>query len=132
MKRTKRLIFLAAALFFLYGCELALLGIGAGGGIAGYKYLEEHTSRDFPMEFSRAWDVTNTALENLRISVTKSKNNEINGTIKGIRKDGKEVTVKLKERNRQVTTISIRTGKFLGSREDAEKVLNEIASVAGL
>lgn len=132
MEKTKRLIFLITALFFLYGCELALLGIGAGGGIYGYKYFEEHTSREYPMEFSRTWDVTNRALENLRISVKKSQNKGTYGTIKGIRKDGKEVTVTLKETASQVTTVSIRTGKLIGSREDAEKVLNEIASVAGL
>jgi hypothetical protein len=132
MKRTKRLIFLAAALFFLYGCELALVGIGAGGGIAGYKYIEEHTSRDYPMEFSRAWDITNTALENLRISVVKSKSDDTHGMIKGIRKDGKDVIVKLKENDKRVTTISVRTGKLVGSQETAEMVLNEIAAVAGL
>lgn len=131
MKRTKKLIFLAVSLFFLYGCELALLGIGAGGGIAGYQYLEGYGSREYPLEYSRAWNVTNTALENLNISISSSDNNDPKGTIKGIQKDGKKVTIKLKERSQWVTTVSVRTGR-LGKREDAERILNEITSVAGL
>jgi hypothetical protein len=132
MKRTKKLIFLAVSLFFLYGCELALIGlVGAGGGIAGYKYYEGHASTEFPLKYSKAWDASNTALKNLNISISSSNNNDTNGTIKGIQKNGKEVTIKLKERSQWVTTVSVRAGK-LGKREDAERILNEIASVAGL
>ena len=131
MKNTKKLILLAVSLFFLYGCELVLLGIGAGGGIAGYQYLEGYASRDYPLAYSKAWNVTNTALENLKISILNSDNNDTKGMITCVQKDGKEVTVKLKERGQWVTTISVRAGK-IGNRNDAERVLNEIASVAGL
>ena len=131
MKNSKKLILLAVSLFFLYGCELALLGLGAGGGIAGYKYVEGHGSREFPLEYSRAWNVTNRALENLNISISNSENRDSQGYIKGIRKDGKSVSIKLKERSQWVTTISARVGR-IGDKDDAERILNEIASVAGL
>ncbi|MBL7032493.1 MAG: DUF3568 family protein [Nitrospira sp.] len=131
MKRTKKLIFLAVSLFFLYGCELALLGLGAGGGVAGYKYYEGHASTELPLKYSRAWQVTNTALENLNISISSSDNRDTQGTITGLQKDGKNVSIKLKERSQWVTTISVRVGKF-GDRGDADIVLDEITSVAGL
>ena len=131
MKSTKKLIFLAVSLFFLYGCELALIGLGAGGGVAGYKYFEGHGSREFPMKYSRAWNVTNTALENLSISISSSENRDTQGYIKGIQKDGKSVKIKLKQRGQWVTTISVRAGR-IGDKADAERILNEIASVAGL
>ena len=131
MKNTKKLIFLAVSLFFLYGCELAILGLGAGGGIAGYKYVEGHGSREFPLGYSKAWNVTNTALENLNISISSSENEDNRGVIKGIQKDGKNVSIKLKRRGQWVTTISVRVGR-LGDKDDAEKILNEITSVAGL
>jgi hypothetical protein len=131
MKKTKKLIFLAVSLFFLYGCELAILGLGAGGGVAAYKYYEGHTSTELPLKYSRAWNVTNKALENLSISISSSENRDTQGTITGIQKDGKKVRIKLKERSQWVTTISVRVGR-LGDRDDAESILNEIASVAGL
>ena len=131
MKKTKKLIFLAVSLFFLYGCELAILGLGAGGGIAGYKYYEGHTSTELPLKYSRAWNVTNTALENLKISISSSDNRETQGTIKGVREDGKSVSIKLKARSQWVTTISVRVGR-LGDRDESERILDEIASVAGL
>lgn len=131
MKKTKKFILLVVSLFFLYGCELALLGLGAGGGIAGYQYLEGHTSKEFPLEYSKAWNVSNTALENLNISISSSENKDTQGVIKGFQEDGKSVSIKLTERGQWVTTISIRVGK-LGNRDDAEIILNEIASVAGL
>ncbi len=131
MKNTKKLIFLAVSLFFLYGCELALIGLGAGGGIVGYQYFEGHGSREFPMGYSRAWDVTNTAIENLNISISSSDNADKKGVIKGIQKDGNSVKIILKERGQWVTTISVSSGK-IGNRADAEGILNEIAAVAGL
>ena len=123
MKNTKKLIFLAVSLFFLYGCELALLSLGAGGGIVGYQYLEGHGSREYPLGYSRAWDVTNTALENLEISISSSDNADKKGTIKGIQQDGNAVKITLKKRGQWVTTISISAGK-IGSRADAEGILN--------
>ena len=131
MKNTKKLIFLAVPLFFLYGCELALIGLGAGGGIVGYQYFEGHGSKEFPMGYSRAWDVTNTALENLEISISSSDNADKKGVIKGIQKDGNSVKIILKKRGQWVTTISVSAGK-IGNRADAEGILNEIAAVAGL
>ncbi|HDL98966.1 MAG TPA: DUF3568 family protein, partial [Desulfobacteraceae bacterium] len=122
MKNTKKIILLAVSFFFLYGCELALLGLGAGGGIVGYQYLEGHTSKEFPLEYSKAWDASNTALENLKISISTSENKDTQANIEGFTKDGKSVSIKLKERGQWVTTISVRVGK-LGNREAAEKIL---------
>ena len=134
MKKIKKLIILTVSLFFLYGCGLEtalLLGLGAGGGVAGYKYVEGHTAKEFPLEFASAWDATNTAMENLRINIADSDNSGNQGKIKAFTKEGKEVSIKLKGRSQWVTSISVRVGK-LGNRENAEKILNEIASVAGL
>ena len=61
MKRTSKIIVLAVSLLFLYGGELALIGVGAGGGIAGYKFYEGSSSKEFPLGYSKAWDSTTTA-----------------------------------------------------------------------
>ena len=73
MKKTKKIVFLAFAMLFLYGCaEVALIGIGAGAGVAGYKYIEGNVSRDYPLVYSKAWDTTNTALEKLKLNISTS------------------------------------------------------------
>jgi hypothetical protein len=119
MKRIKNLIILICSISFLYGCALAWIGVGAGVGIGAYKYIEGRLEREYPLSYSRAWDATNSALQNLK------------GTIDAVRKDGKKVVVSLKDRGQGVTTISVRVGMF-GDRSSAEKVHDEIASVSGV
>ena len=131
MKKTKKIIFLTVSLFFLYGCELALLGLGAGGGIAGYKYLEGHTTTELPLKYSRAWNVTNKALENLEISISNSMDEGNKGRIEAVRKDGKKITRILKDQGLGITNIIVVVGLF-SDRESAEKVHDEILSISGV
>jgi hypothetical protein len=136
MKKTKEIVLLAFAILFLYGCEVALIGLGAGGGVLGYRYLEGHASRDYPLTYSKAWDVTNTALQNLEMSVSKSNKKETKGSIVALQKDGTSMTIKLRKRGDWVTTISVSGGwsstVSLSKSPVPEKVLDEITSVAGL
>jgi hypothetical protein len=118
-------------MIFLFGCELALVGLGAGLGVGTYKYIEGSVEKDYPIAYNSAWDATNTALANLYISVTNSVNEGTKGTIQAVRKDGIKVTITLKDRGQGVTTISIRVG-FFGNIKDAERIHEEIKTVAGL
>ena len=132
MKRIISLMVLPLALTtFLWGCELAILGIGAGVGAGTYRYVEGSLERLYPVSYSSAWDITNTALANLYISVTNSINEGLKGTIEGMQKDGTRITIKLTDKGQEVTNISIRVG-FWGSRKDAERIHEEIKTVAGL
>lgn len=131
MKRLKNIIILICSLSFLYGCALAWVGIGAGVGIGTYKFVEGRLEREYPLSYPRAWDATNSALQNLQISISNSTDNKTKGTIDAVRKDGKRVLVSLKDRGQGVTTISVRVG-MLGDRSIAEKVHDEIASVSGI
>jgi hypothetical protein len=131
MKRIKNLIILICSISFLYGCALAWIGVGAGVGIGAYKYIEGRLEREYPLSYSRAWDATNSALQNLQISISNSTEGKTKGTIDAVRKDGKKVVVSLKDRGQGVTTISVRVGMF-GDRSSAEKVHDEIASVSGV
>ena len=115
----------------LYGCVLAWVGVGAGVGIGTYKFIEGRLEREYPLSYSRAWDATNAALENLKISISDSKKGSTKGTIDAVRKDGKRVLVSLKDRGQGVTTISVRVG-LIGERSLAEQVHDEIARVSGI
>jgi hypothetical protein len=131
MKRLKNAIILTCSLSFLYGCALAWFGVGAGVGIGTYKFVEGRLEREYPLSYSRAWDATNAALENLQISISKSNKGNTKGSIDAVRRDGKKVLVSLKDRGQGVTTISVRVGMF-GDRSLAENVHDEIARVAGV
>jgi len=131
MKKLKNLVILIGSLSFLYGCVLAWMGVGAGVGIGTYKFIEGRLEREYPLSYSRAWDATNSALQNLQISISNSTKGNTKGTIDAVRKDGKKVLVSLTDRGQGVTTISVRIG-LLGDRSSAEKVHDEIASVSGI
>jgi hypothetical protein len=131
MKRLKNLIILICSLSFLYGCALAWISVGAGVGIGAYKFIEGRLEREYPLSYSRAWDATNSALQNLQISISNSTDEQTKGEIDAVRKDGKRVLVSLKDRGQGVTTISVRVGMF-GDKSEAEKVHDEIASVSGI
>lgn len=131
MKRYLRLSVILAALFSLYGCAAVLLGVGAGVGIGTYKYIEGNLQRDYPIAYSRAWSATNAALINLKISITSSNNEGAQGTIEAVRKNGSKVSIKLKDKGLNVTSITVRAG-VLADRETAEMIHDEIARQTGL
>jgi hypothetical protein len=131
MKQAARLLVLLLSLTFLWGCELALIGIGAGAGIGTYKFIEGKLERQYPVEYARAWDATNTALANLQLSVTGSLNEGVEGEIEAVRKDGVKVYISVKDMGQRVTSIGIRVGTF-GDRDEAKKIHDEIAAVAGI
>lgn len=130
MKKISAFVLLSS-LFLLGGCELALLGVGAGVGVGTYKLIEGKIERQYPVEYQRAWDAANTALANLQISVTASMNEGVKGEIEGVRKDGSKVYLSLKDMGQRVTAIGVRVGT-LGDRADSERIHNEIASAAGI
>lgn len=116
---------------FLYGCAPVWLGVGAGVGIGTYKYIEGNLERDYPFSYKKAWDTTNEALANLKISISSSLKEGDSGTIEAVRKDGKKVAVQLKDRGQNITSIAIRVGTF-GDRDASEKIHEEIARIAEL
>jgi hypothetical protein len=131
MKRLKGILVIFCSASLLYGCVLAWVGIGVVGGIGTYKYIEGRLVRSYPIAYSRAWEITNSALENMQISISDSLDEGAQGKIEAVRKDGKKVTIKLKDMGQGVTEISIRVG-ILGDRAASEKIHDEIASVAGV
>lgn len=131
MKQSVRLLGLLLSMIFLFGCELALIGIGAGAGVGGIKYIEGKVVKQYPVAYAQAWDSTNTALAHLQISVTGSLNEEGKGDIEAIRKDGTKIYISVKDMGQKVTSIGIRVGTF-GDRDEAVKIHNEIAAVAGI
>ena len=131
MKKIAGLLVLVLSLTVLWGCELALIGVGAGIGAGTYKFIEGKLERQYPVEYARAWDATNTALANLEISISGSLNEGLKGEIEALSKDGAKIFISLKDMGQKVTSIGIRVGTF-GDRSESERIHNEIARTAGI
>jgi hypothetical protein len=131
MKRVAGLLVLLFSLTVLWGCELLLIGVGAGLGVGTYKFIEGKLERQYPIEYKKAWDSTNTALDNLKISISGSLNEGVKGEIEAVRQDGIKIFISLKDMGQKVTSIGVRVGTF-GDRSESERIHNEIASVAGI
>jgi uncharacterized lipoprotein len=132
MNRIINLMMLISTILFLYGCAgVLLVGAGAGLGVGTYKYIDGNLAMEYPLEYNRAWNSTNRALENLQISLSSSTNENGKGMIEAVRKDGKKVIVKLKDNGNGVTTIAVRVGT-LGDRLEDQKIHDEIVAVAGI
>lgn len=131
IQTVKKSILLLCTLSILYGCAAAWF---VGGGIAalgGYRWVEGRLSRDYPLAYATAWDVTNRALANLEISISSSMDEGNRGRIEAVRRDGKKITVILKDRGLGITNIIVVVGLF-SDRESAEKVHDEILDISGV
>ncbi len=132
MKGIRKLCILLSMLFLLSGCaSILLLGAGAGLGVASYMYVDGRLSVEYPLEYSRAWDAANSALESMEISVSSTSNEMGKGSIDAVRKDGKKVSVILKDKGNKITVIAIRVGTF-GDRTESQKIHNKIIAIAGI
>jgi hypothetical protein len=130
MKRFTNLVILVCSLSVLYGCAAVLLGAGVVG-IGAYTYIEGDLVREYPLSYSRAWDATNSALENLQISISNSMDEGGKGKIEAVRKDGEKVVIKINDAGQKVSIIAVRVG-MLGDRSIAESIHEAIASVSGV
>ena len=131
MKKAQKFLALMSLLFFAYGCELALIGVGAGAGIASYKFIEGRLIQEYPLDLDRAWNSTNKALESLKVSISDSIKGVGKGTINAVKEDGRKVRITFKVKGPGVTSIAIRVGGF-GDRVEAMKIHEKIVSVAGI
>lgn len=132
MNKFKKIIILISSLFILYGCaEVLLVGIGAGLGVTSYMYVDGRLAVEYPLDYDRARNSTRRALDNFKISISSSSNENGTGMFDAVRKDGKRVAVKLVKRAEGITVIAIRVGT-LGDRLEAQKLHDEIAAVAGI
>jgi len=129
MRAIRKMVILLCSLSVLYGCAAAWF---VGGGIAtlgGYRWVEGRLSRDYPIAYSTAWDVANRALINLDISISNSMDEGNKGRIEAVRRDGKKITLILKDKGMGITNIIVVVGLF-SDRESAEKVHDEILSLS--
>ncbi len=108
-------------LFFLSSCAPVLLGVGAGAGVAGYKYVSGTLSVEYVADYDKVWNATLNSLKELDIKIEKVEKDALNGYIKAKKVDGRIVIVKLKNKPSNIVEVRIKVGIF--GDEEASKII---------
>ena len=104
------LLFLLGSLS-LYGCAVAVLGVGAAGAGAA-AYFNGKLTKTYESEYHDTVQASSTALEDLKIPITETIADELKTEIKAIRTDGTPVAIDIIRIEKELTQVSVRTGSL--------------------
>ncbi len=122
-------IFIVILLFFFTGCAaVALFGVGAATGVAGYKYYKGALTVVYEAPLLKTFNASMTALDRKNIIVERSDHDLTSGNIVAKRTDNTPVTISLKYKSARETEVVIRVG-HLGDKESSMAIKEEISKV---
>lgn len=115
------------------GClGAALIGLGAGGAIAGYKWMEGTLSKEYPRSLPEMEQAVQNVCKQYRIKITERKVYPTKATIEGVDPDGNEVKIDLDAQPNNITTVGVRVGGFMGNKTASELFHTQLAKELGL
>jgi outer membrane protein OmpA-like peptidoglycan-associated protein len=95
----------------LYGCAVAVIGIGAAGASA-FAYLNGKLTKTYQSEYHETIRASNVTLEELKIPISETIADELKADIKAQRPDGTPVTIEVVRIDPAHTQVSVRTGSL--------------------
>ena len=105
-------VFLSLLCFFgLYGCALALIGIGAAGAGA-FAYFNGKLTKTYESEYHDTVRASSATLEELKIPISETLADELKTEIKAKRPDDTPVAIEVVRIDREHTQVSVRTGSL--------------------
>ena len=112
-QKTLKLILTASLLSVLnlYGCAVALIGIGAAGA-GSAAYFNGKLTKTYESEYHQTVRASSTTLEELKIPKTETIADELKTEIKAARPDGTPVTIEILRIEEGLTQVSVRTGSL--------------------
>ena len=115
------------------GClGAALIGLGAGGAIAGYKWMEGTLSKEYPRSLPEMEQAVQNVCKQYRIKITERKVYPTKATIEGVDPDGNDVKIDLDAQPNNITTVGVRVGGFMGNKTASELFHTQLAKELGL
>jgi outer membrane protein OmpA-like peptidoglycan-associated protein len=93
----------------LYGCAVAVIGIGAAGAGA-FAYLNGKLTKIYEWEYHDTVQASGTALEKLRIPISEIVADELKTEIQARRPDDTPVAIEVVRIDQQHSQVSVRTG----------------------
>ena len=103
------LLFILSSLT-LYGCAVAVLGIGAAG--AGAAYFNGKLTKTYGSEYHDTVQASSSTLEDLKIPITETVTDELKTEIKAKRTDGTPIAIEIIRIEHGLTQVSVRTGSL--------------------
>jgi outer membrane protein OmpA-like peptidoglycan-associated protein len=105
-------VFLSLFCFFgLYGCALAVIGIGAAGAGA-FAYFNGKLTKTYESEYHDTVRASSATLEELKIPISETLADELKTEIEAKRPDDTPVAIEVVRIDRDHTQISVRTGSL--------------------
>jgi outer membrane protein OmpA-like peptidoglycan-associated protein len=95
----------------LYGCAVAVIGIGAAGAGA-FAYLNGKLTKTYESEYHETIRASRVTLEELKIPVSETTADELKADISAARPDGTPVSIEVVRIDSTHTQVSVRTGSL--------------------
>ena len=124
LKKSCSLIFAVLLLLNLYGCIALLAGAAGGAGTAAW--LSGKLSEQVNVPFERTIKASKSALESLKLEVTKETKEENVAQIMSKYTDGKTIWIDIHRVTEAASRIEVRVGAIGSDKETATKILNRI------
>ena len=129
----KRVILIVLALTLFTGClGAALIGVGATGAMAGYKWLEGTLIKDYPKSLPEMDQAVQQVCKEYRIKIKDRKVSPLKGTINGVDSNGDDVAIFLEAMPNNITSVGVRVGGFMGNKDASELFHKQLAKNLGL
>lgn len=122
-----------SCLILFSGClETALIGAGATGAIAGYKWLEGTMIKEYPRALPEMEQAVQKTCKAYRIKITERNVTPAKATIVGVDPNGDEVKIYMDAKPNNITAVGVRVGGFMGNKEASEMFHSQLAKELGL
>ena len=108
----------------LYGCVALLAGAAGGAGTA--VWLSGKLTQTFEAPYEKTVRATKTALEFLKLNITKEVKEDQVTQYRGEYSDGKDFWVDVHRISDRATRVEVRVGALDSDKEAASQILNKI------
>ena len=115
------------------GClETALIGVGAGGAMAGYKWMEGTMIKEYPRSLPEMEQAVQKVCKQYRIKITERKVTPTKATLAGVDQNGDDIKINMDAQPNNITAVGVRVGGFMGNKEASQMFHTQLAKELGL
>jgi hypothetical protein len=125
-------VILLSVMFFAGCLATALVGAGATGAIAGYKWMEGTLIKEYPRPLPEMEPAVQKVANYYRIKITERKVSSTKATLVGVDQNGDDVKIWMDAVPNNITAVGVRVGGFMGNKDASEMFHKQLAKELGL